>query len=490
VRRGYLRLLAAAALIAAGFVVASAGADTTPRVSSQGVLIVAADGTVTVSPTAELPGDATAGTTAWQSSTDAPTVQVAHSWSTVTAADPAASGEVFVKGASLFGGELTLGRLHVSVSQTAAGQTPTVDLRLRDLVIDGTPVAAPKPGDQPLALGDWGTLTVAAPLDNDGVAGVQIDVTADHSGVSAGTFIDLGRVSFAAPPPPPPSGGGTTDGGGNGGKTNPGPPPTPTPTTGHHHKHHKQQHSAHQAKSQKRHHHHRVAVHHPANLPELGRGVRADIVRAAAQQIGWPYVWGGESRTEGGFDCSGLVDYAYSAAGHPLLGRPTAAVLWQMGIPIAKRNLRPGDLVFLGTYSGQPYHVAMYAGHGMVIVASGRGRPIAAVPLDSVPWDGYARIWADGSLEPPHPLHLVRPITPITRADRQADVVAASRALLPLPAGPVYGKVMRALLTAPPRTAPRKAPRRPERRPQTAVVAVDPRIKPVHARGSGALPSA
>jgi hypothetical protein len=197
-------------------------------------------------------------------------------------------------------------------------------------------------------------------------------------------------------------------------------------------------------------------------------------------------VWGGESRTEGGFDCSGLVDYAYSAAGHALPGRPTAAVLWQMGIPIAKRNLRPGDLVFLGTYSGQPYHVAMYAGHGLVIVASGRGRPIAAVPLDSVPWDGYARIWADGSLEPPRPLHVVRPITPITRADRQADVVAASRALLPLPAGAVPGKVMRALLVPP----PRKTPGRPERRPQTTVVAVDPRIKPVHPRGWGALPSA
>jgi cell wall-associated NlpC family hydrolase len=282
---------------------------------------------------------------------------------------------------------------------------------------------------------------------------------------------------------PPPGGGGN----GGGGTTDPGPPPTPTPTTGHHHKHHKQQHTQHQAKAQKRHHHHhRVAVHHPANLPELGRGVRADIVRAAAQQIGWPYVWGGESRTEGGFDCSGLVDYAYSAAGHALPGRPTAAVLWQMGIPIAKRNLRPGDLVFLGTYSGEPYHVAMYAGHGMVIVASGRGRPIAAVPLDSVPWDGYARIWADGSLEPPHPLHLLRPITPITRADQQADVVAASRALLPLPAGASPGKVMRALLPAP----HRKTPRKPERRPQSAVVAVDPRIKPVHARGSGALPSA
>jgi cell wall-associated NlpC family hydrolase len=480
-------------LIAAGFAVVAARADTTPRVSSQAVLIVATDGTVTVSPTAELPGDATAGTPAWQSSTDAPTVQVAHSWSTVTADDPAASGEVFVKGASLFGGELTLRRLHLSVSQTAADQTPTVDLRLRDLVIDGTPVPAPDPGDDPLALGDWGTLTVAAPLDNDGVAGIQIDVTADHGGVAAGTFIDLGRVSFAAPPPPPPpSGGGTTDGGGNGngGTTDPGPPPAPTPAPGHHHKHPKQQPTHRQAKAQKRHrhhHHHRVAVHHPANLPELGRGVRANIVRAAAQQIGWPYVWGGESRTEGGFDCSGLVDYAYSAAGHALPGRPTAAVLWQMGVPIAKRNLRPGDLVFLGTYSGQPYHVAMYAGHGLVIVASGHGRPIAAVPLDSVPWDGYARIWADGSLEPPHPLRpVVRPVTPITRSDRQADVVAAYRAVLPLPAGAVPGKVVRALQLAP----PRKTPRKPERRPQTLAVAVDPRIKPVHARGAGALPSA
>jgi len=229
-----------------------------------------------------------------------------------------------------------------------------------------------------------------------------------------------------------------------------------------------------------------VAVHHPANLPELGRGARADIVRAAAQQIGWAYVWGGESRSEGGFDCSGLVDYAYSAAGHALPGRPTAAVLWQMGIPIAKRNLRPGDLVFLGTYSGQPYHVAMYAGHGLVIVASGRGRPIAAVPLDSVPWDGYARIWADGSLEPSHPLRpVVRPVTPITHSDQQSDVVAAARALLPQPAAAAPRKVVRAL-----RPAPRRMPRKPERRPQTVAVAVDPRIKPVNARVSGALPSA
>ena len=55
------------------------------------------------------------------------------------------------------------------------------------------------------------------------------------------------------------------------------------------------------------------------------RGVAA-VIAAAEAQLGWPYVWGGESRAEGGFDCSGLVAYALDAAGYGV-GRPTAAGL-------------------------------------------------------------------------------------------------------------------------------------------------------------------
>ena len=171
-------------------------------------------------------------------------------------------------------------------------------------------------------------------------------------------------------------------------------------------------------------------MHHPTHLPQLGRGLRGRVVEAAAEQIGWPYVWGGESRAEGGFDCSGLVDYAYAAAGHPLPGRPTAAVLWQMGVPITVDQLRPGDLAFLGAPSGEPYHVALYAGHGMIIVASGRGRPIAMEPLNSAPWDGYARIWAPGAG------HLLKPAPWLTasvqaqqpRVELRSDIIAAARA--------------------------------------------------------------
>ena len=60
------------------------------------------------------------------------------------------------------------------------------------------------------------------------------------------------------------------------------------------------------------------------------------VVAAALAQLGWPYVWGGESRAEGGFDCSGLIDYALAAAGVPV-GRLTAAGLQQLARPLAHR---------------------------------------------------------------------------------------------------------------------------------------------------------
>ena len=104
------------------------------------------------------------------------------------------------------------------------------------------------------------------------------------------------------------------------------------------------------------------AAFRPVDLHGLAG--RSAVVAAAAAQVGWPYVWGGESRAEGGFDCSGLIDYAFGAAGAPLPGRPTAADLWHMAQPIPAAALLPGDLVFLGAPSGAPYHVGMYVGRG------------------------------------------------------------------------------------------------------------------------------
>ena len=60
------------------------------------------------------------------------------------------------------------------------------------------------------------------------------------------------------------------------------------------------------------------ARHRASGLADVrGLDGAGAVVAAALAQLGWPYVWGGESRAEGGFDCSGLIDYAFAAAGLP-----------------------------------------------------------------------------------------------------------------------------------------------------------------------------
>jgi cell wall-associated NlpC family hydrolase len=144
----------------------------------------------------------------------------------------------------------------------------------------------------------------------------------------------------------------------------------------------------------------RAGVTYTAALPSGAfrpvdlHGARGPLaaVAAAEAQVGWPYVWGGESRAEGGFDCSGLIDYAYTAAGLPLPGRPTAADLWHLAAPEPPGALVPGDLVFVGASSGAPHHVGMYVGAGAVVVAPHTGAAVRYEPLAAGGWDGYGRL--------------------------------------------------------------------------------------------------
>jgi cell wall-associated NlpC family hydrolase len=67
------------------------------------------------------------------------------------------------------------------------------------------------------------------------------------------------------------------------------------------------------------------------------------MVGNALSMVGQPYRWGGAA--PGGFDCSGLVEYAASGAG---ISVPrTAQEQLRIGTPIARRDVRAGDLVFL-----------------------------------------------------------------------------------------------------------------------------------------------
>jgi peptidoglycan DL-endopeptidase CwlO len=89
-------------------------------------------------------------------------------------------------------------------------------------------------------------------------------------------------------------------------------------------------------------------------------------VSEALKELGTPYVWGGAA--PGGFDCSGLVSWAYAQAGLGGLPHFTGA-LWASGTHISQSELAPGDLVF---YNGLN-HVGMYIGGGNFVEAPHTG---------------------------------------------------------------------------------------------------------------------
>lgn len=93
----------------------------------------------------------------------------------------------------------------------------------------------------------------------------------------------------------------------------------------------------------------------------------SDVVSIALQYLGVPYVWGGASPSAG-FDCSGLVVYAFAQAGRPGLPHYTGS-LWQLGVPVSYSQLQPGDLVWF--YSGG--HMGIYMGGGQMVHAPRTG---------------------------------------------------------------------------------------------------------------------
>ncbi len=106
-----------------------------------------------------------------------------------------------------------------------------------------------------------------------------------------------------------------------------------------------------------------------APLPPLAPGA-AGAVQAAEREIGVPYVWGGN--TPAGFDCSGLVEWAYAQVGISLPHYSGAQYDDTTHIPLA--DIEPGDLLFYGP--GGDEHVAMYVGGGSMIEAPYTGASV------------------------------------------------------------------------------------------------------------------
>ena len=97
------------------------------------------------------------------------------------------------------------------------------------------------------------------------------------------------------------------------------------------------------------------------------------IIDEAMKYSGWDYISGGSSPDDGGFDCSGLVQYVYGKAGInlPRLEKDQ----YEACEEIEEENIQPGDLIFYKneTSNGEIGHVAIYLGNGKVFEA---GDPI------------------------------------------------------------------------------------------------------------------
>lgn len=111
-------------------------------------------------------------------------------------------------------------------------------------------------------------------------------------------------------------------------------------------------------------------------VPEGSLGERAAAI--ALQQIGTPYVYGGQ--TPAGFDCSGLVHYAYAQAGK-FLPRTTTQ-LWSTSPTVPRNELRAGDLLFF-SIDGKMQHVGLYVGDGRFAHAPSSGRTVTVESLSA-----------------------------------------------------------------------------------------------------------
>jgi hypothetical protein len=115
------------------------------------------------------------------------------------------------------------------------------------------------------------------------------------------------------------------------------------------------------------------------------------VLQTAAHEVGKPYVWGAEGPDT--FDCSGLVQWSFAAAG---IRMPRVSQQqWFAGPHINYADARPGDLLFWHydpTDPGNIDHVAIYAGNNMMLVAPHTGDYVKYVQVPLTNLAGVVRV--------------------------------------------------------------------------------------------------
>lgn len=122
-----------------------------------------------------------------------------------------------------------------------------------------------------------------------------------------------------------------------------------------------------------------VRAVNPLNLSD---DLREGMLARTMLVVNTPYTYGGNS-PEGGFDCSGLIQWAVGGVTERRLPRTTSQ--WaQSSNPVSGRDLLRGDFVFFNTLGGRYSHMGIFVGNGQFVHAPSSGGTVQRVRMDNV----------------------------------------------------------------------------------------------------------
>jgi cell wall-associated NlpC family hydrolase len=130
-----------------------------------------------------------------------------------------------------------------------------------------------------------------------------------------------------------------------------------------------------------------ASTNHGKLVPPMANKESSNVLSRAVNVLGTPYRWGGSSPSKG-FDCSGLVKYAFNDATFDL-PRTSNAMASGHGEKVERKDLKPGDLIFFNIKSRRVNHVAIYLGNDRFIHAPRRGKAVSIDTLNKPYWQQH-----------------------------------------------------------------------------------------------------
>lgn len=131
-----------------------------------------------------------------------------------------------------------------------------------------------------------------------------------------------------------------------------------------------------------------AASSHKVQVAAMSPKQSSDVLSRAVNVLGTPYRWGGSTPGKG-FDCSGLVKYAFNDVADVDLPRTSNAMAQNHGVKVARSDLKPGDLIFFNIKSRRVNHVAIYLGNDRFIHAPRTGKRVSIDSLEKPYWQKH-----------------------------------------------------------------------------------------------------